>query len=67
MALKRVSLLVEGADLALIEAAAARRGVSEAELLREGVHRIARAYRAWGEPFVSDAETFDLGGLPYRK
>lgn len=67
MALKRVSVLVEGADLALIEAAAARRGVSEAEVLREGVHRIAWAYRAWSEPFVSDGETFDLGGPPSRK
>ncbi|WP_239146435.1 CopG family transcriptional regulator [Streptomyces sp. SID10815] len=67
MALKRVSVLVEGEDLDLIKAAAARRGVSEAELLREGVHRIAWVYRAWSEPFVSDGETFDLGGPPYRK
>ncbi|MGW2640959.1 ribbon-helix-helix domain-containing protein [Streptomyces sp. NPDC001348] len=62
MALKRTNVYADDSDLALIKDAAARMGVSEAEIIREGIHRIALAHRVWDEPFVSDEETFDLGG-----
>lgn len=62
MALKRTNVYADDADLALIKEAAARLDVSEAEIIREGIHRIALARRVWDEPFVSDEETFDFGG-----
>ncbi len=62
MALKRTNVYADDKDLALIKEAAGRLGVSEAELIREGIHRIALARRVWDEPFVTDEETFDLGG-----
>ncbi|MFE9168249.1 CopG family transcriptional regulator [Streptomyces kebangsaanensis] len=62
MTLKRTNVYAEDSDLQLIKQAAARLGVSEAEIIREGIHRIALAHRVWDEPFVSDEETFDLGG-----
>ncbi|MFE3143812.1 CopG family transcriptional regulator [Streptomyces scopuliridis] len=62
MALKRTNVYADDSDLALIKEAAARLGVSEAEIIREGIHRIALAHRTWDEPFVTDDETFDLGG-----
>ncbi|MEV0691904.1 hypothetical protein [Streptomyces sp. NPDC050388] len=61
MALKRTNVYAEDSDLLLIKEAALRLGVSEAEIIREGIHRIALAHRVWDEPFVSDEETFDLG------
>ncbi|MFF5160087.1 hypothetical protein ACFY3N_28355 [Streptomyces sp. NPDC000348] len=65
MALRRITLYVDDGDLLLAKEAAARLGVSEAEVIREGVHRIAAAHcaahRVGDEPFVSDDETFDLG------
>jgi hypothetical protein len=61
MALKRTNVYADDSDLALIKDAAARLGVSEAEIIREGIHRIALAHRVWDEPFVTDEETFDLG------
>lgn len=60
--LKRTPVYADEADLALIKEAAARLGVSEAEIIREGIHRIALARRVWDEPFVSDEEICDLGG-----
>ncbi|MER7551307.1 ribbon-helix-helix domain-containing protein [Streptomyces anulatus] len=62
MALKRTNVYADDEDLDLIKEAAKRLGVSEAELIREGIHRIALARRVWDEPFVTDEETFDLGG-----
>ncbi|MEW2316921.1 CopG family transcriptional regulator [Streptomyces bauhiniae] len=61
MALKRTNVYADDGDLALIKEAAARLGLSEAEIIREGIHRIALAHRVWDEPFVADEETFDLG------
>ncbi|MEU9924689.1 CopG family transcriptional regulator [Streptomyces griseoluteus] len=61
MALKRTNVYADDSDLALIKEAAARLGLSEAEMIREGIHRIALAHRVWDEPFVADEETFDLG------
>ena len=40
----------DDADLALIKAAAARRGVPEAEIIREGIHLAAMSSRVWDEP-----------------
>ncbi|MFE0102824.1 CopG family transcriptional regulator [Streptomyces sp. NPDC059009] len=62
MALKRTNVYADDSDLALLKEAAARLGVPEAELIREGIHRMALAHRVWDEPFVTDEETFDLGG-----
>jgi hypothetical protein len=62
MALKRTNVYAEEEDLALLKEAARRRGVPEAELIREGIHRMALATRVWDEPFIDDEETFDLGG-----
>ncbi|WP_306322997.1 MULTISPECIES: CopG family transcriptional regulator [unclassified Streptomyces] len=62
MALKRTNVYADDADLALIKEAAARLGVSEAEMIREGIHRMAMARRVWDEPFITDEETIDLGG-----
>jgi hypothetical protein len=67
MALKRTNVYAEDDDLLLIKEAAARLGVPEAEIIREGIHRIALAHRVWDEPFVSDEETFDLGGPVTRE
>ncbi|OKK06466.1 hypothetical protein AMK26_10640 [Streptomyces sp. CB03234] len=62
MALKRTNVYADESDLALIKETAARKGISEAEIIREGIHRIALATRIWDEPFLDDEETFDLGG-----
>ncbi|MBK3570502.1 MULTISPECIES: CopG family transcriptional regulator [unclassified Streptomyces] len=66
MGLKRTNVYADEQDLALIKETAARRGISEAEIIREGIHRIALSTRVWDEPFVTDEETFDLGGLITR-
>lgn len=60
--MKRTNVYADAADLALIKEAAARRGVPEAEILREGVRLAALGARVWDEPLVSDKETVDLGG-----
>ena len=48
-------------DLALIKEAARRRGISEAEIIREGIHLAAMSARVWDEPlewptFAGDSE-----------
>ncbi|MER5866388.1 CopG family transcriptional regulator [Kitasatospora sp. NPDC002040] len=53
MALKRTTVYADSEDLAVIKAAAARRGISEAEIIREAVHLAAMANRVWDEPFFS--------------
>ncbi|MFJ9179674.1 hypothetical protein [Streptomyces sp. NPDC102360] len=63
MTLKRMHVYVDEADLALIKEASARLGVSQDELIGEGIHRIAMAHRVWAEPFVADEESLDLGDL----
>ncbi|WP_395361346.1 hypothetical protein ACHGLA_16935 [Streptomyces sp. YH02] len=47
-------------DLAIIKEAAKRRGVSEAELIRQGTHLAAMANRVWDEPLFS--RTFEGSG-----
>ncbi|MHC5263456.1 hypothetical protein ACYSUO_36725 [Streptomyces sp. UC4497] len=61
MALRLVRVHVDEADVALIKEASGRLGVSEDELIREGIHRIAMACRVWDEPFIADEQTIDLG------
>lgn len=53
MALTCIPVDVDTADLALIKEAAERRGVTEAQLMTEAVHRTAMAHRCWSEPFFS--------------
>ncbi|MEV6976123.1 hypothetical protein [Kitasatospora sp. NPDC093806] len=51
MALKRTTVYVEAEDLAVIKEAAAREGIAEAEIIREGIHLAAMSRRTWDEPF----------------
>jgi hypothetical protein len=60
--MKRTNVYADPEDLALIKEAAARRGIPEAEILREAVKLAALGARMWDEPLVADDETFDLGG-----
>ncbi|WP_104819450.1 CopG family transcriptional regulator [Kitasatospora sp. MMS16-BH015] len=53
MALKRTTVYAESEDLAVIKEAAARRGIAEAEIIREAIHLAAMANRVWDEPFFS--------------
>ncbi|WP_457027976.1 ribbon-helix-helix domain-containing protein [Kitasatospora sp. P5_F3] len=53
MALKRTTVYAESEDLAVIKAAAARRGIAEAEIIREAIHLAAMANRVWDEPFFT--------------
>ncbi|MEU8886422.1 CopG family transcriptional regulator [Streptomyces sp. NPDC048442] len=53
MTLKRTNVYADSEDLALIKEAAARQGVSEAEIIREAIHLAALSHRVWDEPFVS--------------
>jgi hypothetical protein len=46
--------------LAIIKEAAARRGISEAEIIRQGIHLAAMANRVWDEPLFS--RTFEGSG-----
>jgi len=62
MSMRRTNVYADAEDLALVKQAAARRGVPEAEILREGIHLAALGARVWEEPFVGEDETFDLGG-----
>jgi hypothetical protein len=51
MSLKRTNVYADIADLALIKEIAARRGVPEAEIIREGIHLAAMSNRVWDGPF----------------
>lgn len=53
MGMKRTTVFADEEDLAVIKAAAGRRGVSEAEILRGAIHLAAMANRTWDEPFFS--------------
>lgn len=57
MALRRTTVFADEDDLAVIKAAAARRGVAEAELIRGAIHQAALANRVWAEPLFSRAHT----------
>jgi hypothetical protein len=62
MSLKRTNVYADPADLALIKQAAARLGVPEAEIIREGIHLAAMSTRVWDEP--PEWPTFEGGGQP---
>lgn len=55
MARKRTTVFADANDLAIIKATAARRGVAEAELLRDAIHLAAMAHQRWSEPFFTRA------------
>ncbi|RCV51490.1 ribbon-helix-helix domain-containing protein [Marinitenerispora sediminis] len=60
MSMKRTNVYADPEDLALIKEAARRRGIPEAELIREGIHLAAMANRVWDEPL--DWPMFDGSG-----
>lgn len=60
MSMKRTNVYADPEDLAIIKEAAARRGISEAEIIRQGIHLAAMANRAWDEPLFS--RTFEGSG-----
>jgi len=47
MSLKRTNVYADTDDLALIKQIAARRGVPEAQIIREGIHLAAMSNRIW--------------------
>ena len=51
MAKKRTMVYADEEDLAIIKEAAKRYGVSEAEIIRNAIHRAAMSSRIWDEPF----------------
>jgi hypothetical protein len=57
MALRRTTVFADEDDLAVIKAAATRRGVAEAELIRDAIHLAALANRVWAEPVFAHAHT----------
>jgi len=62
MSLRRTNVYADDADLMLIKEAATRRGVPEAEIIREGIHLAAMSSRVWDEPL--DWPAFDGPGTP---
>ena len=60
--MKRTNVYADPEDLALIKEAAKRRGIPEAEIIREGIHLAAMANRVWDEPL--DWPTFEGSGEP---
>jgi len=65
MSMKRTNVYADPEDLALIKDAARRRGIPEAEIIREGIHLAAMANRVWDEPV--EWPTFDGSGEPLTK
>jgi hypothetical protein len=62
MSLKRTNVYADGDDLAMIKEIAARRGVPEAQIIREGIHLAAMSNRVWDGSF--DWPTFEGSGEP---
>jgi hypothetical protein len=50
MSLKRTTVYLDDEDLRDLKATASRKGVSEAELIREGVRLAIARNRTWDEP-----------------
>ncbi|MFF0012561.1 CopG family transcriptional regulator [Streptomyces sp. NPDC005374] len=65
MSMKRTNVYADPEDLAIIKEAAKRRGISEAEIIRQGIHLAAMANRVWDEPLFS--RTFEGPGLTLSK
>ncbi|WP_367126563.1 CopG family transcriptional regulator [Streptomyces phytohabitans] len=53
MSMKRTNVYADPEDLAIIKEAARRRGMSEAEIIRQGIHLAAMANQVWDEPLFS--------------
>jgi hypothetical protein len=64
MSLKRTTVYADSEDLAIIKEAARRRGVPEAQIIREGIHLAAMASRQWDGSFFD--QPLDLGGRVTR-
>jgi len=62
MSLRRTNVYADAEDLRRIKEAAARRGIPEAEIIREGIHLAAMSSRVWDEPL--DWPTFEGNGEP---
>jgi hypothetical protein len=62
MSLKRTNVYADTEDLALIKEIAARRGVPEAQIIREGIHLAAMSNRVWDSSL--DWPTFEGSGKP---
>jgi hypothetical protein len=60
MSLKRTNVYADSDDLALIKEIATRRGVPEAQIIREGIHLAAMSNRVWDGSL--DWPTFDGSG-----
>ncbi|WP_307544625.1 CopG family transcriptional regulator [Streptomyces sp. V3I8] len=65
MSMKRTNVYADPEDLAIIKKAAKRRGISEAEIIRQGIHLAAMANRVWDEPLFS--RTFEGPGHTLSK
>jgi hypothetical protein len=65
MSMKRTNVYADPEDLAIIKEAARRRGISEAEIIRHGIHLAAMANRVWDEPLFS--RTFEGAGRTTSK
>ncbi|MFD8913108.1 CopG family transcriptional regulator [Streptomyces sp. NPDC059575] len=65
MSMKRTNVYADPEDLAIIKEAAKRRGISEAEIIRQGIHLAAMANRVWDEPLFS--RTFEGAGHTLSK
>lgn len=50
MSMKRTNVYADPEDLAIIKEAAKRRGISEAEIILQGIDLAAMANRVWDEP-----------------
>jgi hypothetical protein len=62
MSLRRTNVYADEEDLRQIREAAARRGISEAVIIREGIHLAAMSSRLWDERL--DWPTFEGSGEP---
>lgn len=62
MSLKRTNVYADPEDLKVIKDIAVRRGVSEAEIIREGIHLAALSSRVWDDTL--DWPAFDGTGEP---
>jgi hypothetical protein len=62
MSLKRTNVYADTEDLALIKEIAARQGVPEAQIIREGIHLAAMSNRVWDGSL--DWPTFEGAGEP---
>jgi hypothetical protein len=60
MSLKRTNVYADAEDLELIKEIAARRGVPEAQIIREGIHLAAMSNRIWDSAL--DWPTFEGSG-----